>query len=348
MRKTSEWVSLGHPDKMADYVSSYILDRHLERDPWTRYAVECQIKDAFVTLAGEVTSRASFDDDALARHVRAALCEIGYTDRYALRWHPGDTVCGKDAQVTSYLSLQSPDIAQGVDRGGWGDQGIFFGMATTDEETRHLPKDRYLAELIGKHLFHAADTLGIGLDIKTQVETVDGFVTQVVVAAPTRTRFATESVECAVRNILRGGDRDALLVINGTGSFERHGPVADCGTTGRKLAVDFYGGNCPIGGGSPWTKDGSKADVALNLYARKIALKQMRRFNREVRVAISSIIGRSEIEVTVTDETNRELSSWTESRAAGDIVEELELRKPRFAKMCREGLFRFVDDNWMN
>lgn len=343
MKRTSEWVSPGHPDKMADYVTSYILDRYLERDPSTRYALECQLKDEYVNLAGEVTSAAHFGGTALSHFARLALEEIGYTDAYAARWADGDAPRASSALVESLVSLQSPDIAQGVDRGGWGDQGIFFGLATPDEETRFFPKDRYLAEKIGRRLFEDADRIGIGLDVKTQVETTDGVVSTVVVAAPTRARLAQDAVECAVRAVLEGRDREARLVVNGTGAFVRHGPLADCGMTGRKLAVDFYGGACPVGGGSPWGKDGSKADVALNLYARKLALKLMRRFGREVRVAISCVIGRREIELVATDETGRELTSWTEARPADEVADELELKRPRYATMCREGLFTFVD-----
>lgn len=86
MRKTSEWVSLGHPDKMADYISSFILDRYLERDPLTRYALEVQIKDNFVTLGGEITSQANFTEDELALFVRVAIAQIGYTCGYQKIW----------------------------------------------------------------------------------------------------------------------------------------------------------------------------------------------------------------------------------------------------------------------
>lgn len=122
MLKTSEWVSTGHPDKMADFISSYLLDRYLEKDPMTRYAVEVQIKGLWVTLGGEVTSKANFTGEDIAAFVRAAVNQIGYTSVYQKRWGKENTICGDDIVVTPHISLQSADIAQGVNNDGWGDQ----------------------------------------------------------------------------------------------------------------------------------------------------------------------------------------------------------------------------------
>ena len=121
MRETSEWVSLGHPDKMADYISCFILDRYLERDPLTRYALEVQIKDNFVTLGGEITSQANFTEDELTLFVKIAVAQIGYTKCYQNTWGAENTICDQDLVVTHHIGQQSPDIAQGVDASGWGD-----------------------------------------------------------------------------------------------------------------------------------------------------------------------------------------------------------------------------------
>src|SRR5574344_2795055 len=114
MLKTSEWVSTGHPDKMADFISCYLLARYLERDPKTRYAVEVQIKGQHVTLGGEVTSKVNFTEEDIAAFVRAAVNQIGYTASYQNRWGKENTICGDNIVVTSHISLQSTDIAQGV------------------------------------------------------------------------------------------------------------------------------------------------------------------------------------------------------------------------------------------
>ena len=129
MIKTSEWVSLGHPDKTADYISCYLLDRFLEKDENTRFAVEVMLKDSIVTLGGEVTSKAVFTDKEIAQFVRAAVNEVGYTREYQEKWGAENAICGDDLQVAIHIGRQSTGIGQGVGKGGWGDQGIFHGMA---------------------------------------------------------------------------------------------------------------------------------------------------------------------------------------------------------------------------
>lgn len=337
MIKTSEWVSLGHPDKVADYISCYLLDRYLERDPLTRFAVEVQIKGQFVTLGGEVTSKAAFNGEEITDFVREAVASIGYTPEYQNLWGAENVVSSKDLIVTSRLTEQSSDIAQGVDASGWGDQGIFHGMAVNDTETNFMPKDWWLARKIGKHLF---DIRYGGLDIKTQV-TMDGDkIDEVVVAIPLGRREFDYDVEAAVR-FCCGGGKDFPVIINGTGRFVKHGPVGDCGTTGRKLAVDFYGGNCRIGGGSPWTKDGTKADLSLNLLARAKALSYIEHHPDcpEVYCSISCRIGSPKILVVFFDQQNNEIGYCREDVIPEELIREFHLREPRFANMCWNGLF---------
>lgn len=338
MIQTSEWVSLGHPDKVADYISSYILDRYIERDPRTRYALEVQIKENFVSLAGEITSAADYSYDEIAAFVRAAVNEIGYTRAYQKKWGVANTICGDDLEVVQHISLQSPDIAKGVDLWGWGDQGIFHGMAVRSPLTEFMPSDWWFARKIGMHLFE--QKVG-GLDVKTQVTTDDGVVREVVVAVPLSMRDSIGDVQNVVRYCL-GNSRDYVLHINGTGSFVKHGPVADAGTTGRKLAVDFYGGNCKIGGGSPWTKDGTKADLTLNLLARERALNYILQHPEcdchVMYCAISCRIGSPEMMIVLTDVNGNSIVS-KENVNPNDLIEHFRLRTPRFARMCRYGLF---------
>lgn len=336
MRKTSEWVSLGHPDKMADYISSFILDRYLERDPLTRYALEVQIKDNFVTLGGEITSQANFTDDELALFVKIAVAQIGYTKCYQNIWGAENTICDQDLVVTQHIGQQSPDIAQGVDSSGWGDQGIFWGMAVNDPTTNFMPKDHYLARKIGQQLY---DIKYAGLDIKTQVTLFDNEPEEIVVAIPMLPKHSEQDIANAVQ-FCCNGKTNYKLVVNGTGKFVKHGPIGDCGTTGRKLAVDFYGGNCRIGGGSPWTKDGSKADLTLNLLAREKALNFLKRHSdiQEVHCSIACRIGSPEIIVSLYDGHLNELTSYRETVDPAAIIDRFFLRKPRFAQLCRNGL----------
>jgi len=337
MLRTSEWVSLGHPDKIADYISCYLLDRHLERDPKTRFAVEVMVKDQIVTLGGEIASEADFSDDELTAFVRQAVNEIGYTRMYQEKWGRENTICGDQMEVYPLLGRQSPDIGQGVDRDAWGDQGIFFGMALDRPSSGNMPRDHYLARKLGQALFKSR--LG-GLDIKTLVATEDGNATHVTVAIPL---MDGDWNEATVRETAQEitGCRD--ITVNGTGRYVRHSSLADCGVTGRKLAVDLYGGNCRIGGGAPWTKDGSKADLTLNIHARKLALDFMRQNRlRGVHTAVSCSIGSPEIEISYQDGHGHELKTERTEARPSELIRKYGLDKPVFTRLCREGLFHAV------
>ena len=337
MRKTSEWVSVGHPDKVADFISCYILDRFLEQDPLVRYALEVQIKDECVSLGGEITSSAHINACDITRFAMDAVDKIGYTKEYQKRWGKENTICGDDLVVTQNIGKQSPDIAQGVDADGWGDQGIFHGMAVNTPETDYMPADWYLAKKIGQHLY---DIRYAGLDIKTQVTMLDGKPEEIVVAIPMLPKHNKQDIANAVQ-FCCGGSKDYNLIVNGTGRFVKHGSVGDCGTTGRKLAVDFYGGNCVIGGGSPWTKDGTKADLSLNLLARARAVSYIKEHSDcpEVYCAISCRIGSPEILVVLADRAGNEILSYRECIKPAECINYFRLREPRFAEMCKKGLF---------
>ncbi len=337
MFKTSEYVSTGHPDKVADFISCFLLDRYLEQDPMTRFALEVMIKDNIVALGGEITSKASYSEEDIAAFVKIAVNQIGYTRAYQNLWGKENTICGDDIEVTQHISQQSPDIAQCVDNHGWGDQGIFWGMATNTPETGYMPKDHWLAKKIGKHLYESRYA---GIDVKTQVTMQDDKIDEIVVAIPMKEQHSLERITDMVA-FCCDGKRDYKLHINGTGKFLRHGPLGDCGVTGRKLAVDFYGGNCRIGGGSPWTKDGTKADLSLNLLARARALSYIKEHPKcpEVFCSISCRIGSPEILVAFYDGQNNELLSYRECISPEEVIKHFRLREPRFAQMCRNGLF---------
>lgn len=256
MSKTSEYVTLGHPDKVADYISEYCLDRIIEQDPNVRYAVEVQIKDNIVTYGGEVTTSASLFFD---KWIKEAVAEIGYTHEYAQRWD-GQTLDASKLKINGHISTQSPDIEQGVDAGGWGDQGIFFGFHCGDTYTGD-GWDYFLAKKLGQRLYYLAkDTnFNFGLDIKTQVTVSERHsrpvVEKVIIAIPMINDCDEEKNDLA-EYVDQFIDENAAiksenfeLVINGTGRYFTHASVGDCGTTGRKLVVDFYGGNSRIGGG---------------------------------------------------------------------------------------------------
>lgn len=331
MLHISEYVSPGHPDKIADYISSYLLDRYIERDPATRYAVEVQIKNSRVTLGGEISSKCRFTPDEIAAHVRAAVNEIGYTRAYLKVWGAGNTICGDLLMVESLITQQSPDIAQGLQ--GWGDQGIFFGHASYLPQTGFMPMDYTLARRLNKALFES----GIGgLDIKTQVVLRDDAVEKVIVAIPLLDDHKLRHVRRFVKRRLHG---NYDLIINGTGVYRQHSTIADCGTTGRKLVVDFYGGNCRIGGGSPWTKDGSKADLSLNLCARKLARCYAIENKCDVDVSLACCIGKTAVDMCVQNKAGNCIAEGLLDIKPQELISAYELDKPKFASMCRWGLF---------
>lgn len=340
MIKFSEYVSLGHPDKVADYISQYVLDRYIEKDPDTRYAVEVQIKDANVTLGGEVNSKARFDEFQLSRFVREAVRDIGYTAAYQDRWGVQNVAADTDLVIHGRISQQSPDIAQGVDNRGWGDQGIFFGYASPFSTFGYMPYEHTIAKRLCKALFECGME-GVGLDIKTQIVTEDGIIRKVIVAVPllydNLMKPITDFIRSKVRQ--RKGDADYELIVNGTGRYVQHGTIADCGTTGRKLAVDFYGGHCKIGGGSPWTKDASKADLTLNLVARNTALGYARELGRSVNTSLACCIGKQEVDFCVQETNGVVIAEGKENFDQKTLRHAYGLDRPIYASMCKWGLF---------
>ena len=337
MIRTSEYCAVGHPDRTCDYVASYILDRYLERDPNARVALEVQLKDCFCTLSGEITSSYRFTNAELAEFCREAIRRVGYTDDYLAKWGEGNVISGSGVEVTIHLSQQSEDIAQGVNREGWGDQGIFWGLAVNDVRRGFMPLDYWLARAAANALYRSS--FG-GLDVKTQVTTEDGRAIECVVAIPldpVTEEDAKRVIADYVKSAVGSGCR---VIVNGTGRYVKHGPIGDCGTTGRKLVADFYGGNSKIGGGSPWGKDPSKADVTLNILARMKALEYLKAHGLdEVRCGISCCIGRSEIRVSYFDAADNLLETHTESDPPSHVIETLGLRHPGYAARCMEGLF---------
>ena len=268
MIKTAEYVSVGHPDKVADFISSYLLDHLIQQDSTLKYAVEVMIKDNTVILGGEVSGYIKIDN--ISEIVKNALRQIGYDERYASIWKEKAIDINK-IKVIDLIGIQSSEILQGVSQDGWGDQGVFVGYASQGDDL--LPQDLVLARKLNNALYEKArKSDNLGLDIKTQI-TLDesGAISTAIVAIP---MILPEDLTDFVIDTL--GQTPQNLIINGTGAYTYHSSIADCGITGRKLACDFYSTSCAIGGGSPWTKDPSKADLTLNLYARKLAKEYLK------------------------------------------------------------------------
>jgi S-adenosylmethionine synthetase len=279
---TSESVSEGHPDKVADRLSDTVLDAFLTADPYSRVACETLVTTQRVVLAGETRGPGTVTPDYLAHLVRLAIQDIGY-EQEGFHWRTAD--------VAVHLHAQSADIAQGVDSGGnkdegAGDQGIMFGYATTETPSL-MPAPLYYAhELLRtiRNLRRAGDPAVAGLlpDAKSQVTLryIDGKpvgATSVVISTQHEERLEQAQIKRLlvplIESVLPAGwlPAEQEIYINPTGKFVIGGPDGDCGLTGRKIIVDTYGGAAPHGGGAFSGKDPTKVDRSAAYVARYLA-----------------------------------------------------------------------------
>lgn len=272
---TSESVTEGHPDKIADQISDAVLDAALTEDPTARVACETLVTTGLVVIAGEITTSARVDYTKVARDT---IRDIGYTR--AKYGFDCDT-----CSVLSALDRQSPDIAMGVDTGGAGDQGLMFGFAC-NETPELMPLPIQLAHLLARRLSEARKTGELPYlrpDGKSQVtiEYRDGrpFRASAIVISSqhdpnvTNEQLRAEIAEKVIRKTVSSEllDQDTKLHINPTGRFVTGGPQGDAGLTGRKIIVDTYGGYAPHGGGAFSGKDPTKVDRSAAYMARYVA-----------------------------------------------------------------------------
>jgi len=277
---TSESVSEGHPDKMADQISDAVLDAILEKDPKARVAAETMIKTGFLIVAGEVTTDAWIDLEELAREV---VLDIGYSD--STMGFDGRT-CG----VLNAIGKQSADIAQGVDREdprsqGAGDQGMMFGYATNETDVLMPAPITYSHRLVKRQAEarKSGELDWLRPDAKSQVTFayeddkpvgIEAVVLSTQHSADVSNEDLREGVmESIIKPVLPAKwlDERTKYHINPTGRFEIGGPQGDCGLTGRKIIVDTYGGMARHGGGAFSGKDPSKVDRSAAYASRYVA-----------------------------------------------------------------------------
>ncbi|MBI5644871.1 methionine adenosyltransferase [Candidatus Kaiserbacteria bacterium] len=339
-RYTTESVTAGHPDKVCDQISDAILDACLAQDPKSRVAVETFGSHGTLMIGGEIKTGADFDAEQIAREVYA---HIGYTE---------------NLKVLNTIAKQSPDIAQGVDTGGAGDQGIMYGYAT-DETPEMLPKGVVLAHALARRLeqLRRNNTLPwLRPDGKTQI-TING--KQGVLTALCSTQHAEETSQEEIRTALiehlftpvLGSIENIEILVNPTGKFVLGGFTADAGLTGRKIQVDTYGGIAPHGGGAFSGKDATKVDrsaaymcrfVAKNLVANGYAKKAL--------VSVAYAIGRAE--PVMIEAFNDEDKNLTDVVAKNfdfkprAIIERLGLTRPIFQETAAYGHFGVVGRSW--
>ena len=350
---TSESVSMGHPDKLADQISDAILDAMLEQDPKSRVACETMVSTEMAVIAGEITSKAEVDVEKL---VRSVMRDVGYTD--------AATGIGCDScDVVVKLDQQSPDIAQGVDADGAGDQGLMFGYACDDtEELMPLPialSHQILEKLNEARFSKKVDWLRP--DSKSQVTVeYDGFkpvrIDTVVVSTQHGPNVDNETIQKFIKEeivepllpkeLVKG---DVTYHINPTGKFEIGGPHGDCGLTGRKIIVDTYGGWGRHGGGAFSGKDSTKVDRSAAYMARHVAKNIVPAgLAKRCEVQLAYAIGVADpvsVHVdtqgtgTVSDETICEVVREQYPLSTQGIIKYLKLQRPIFRKTAAGGHF---------
>jgi len=359
---TSESVTEGHPDKMADQISDAILDYIIDKDPNARVACETMVSNGFCMISGEMKTTAYAPIQDIARNV---IREIGYTDAtYGFDY--------RAAAVLNGLGEQSPDINQGVDLAngeiGAGDQGLMFGYACNETDVL-MPLPIYLAHKLTERLAQVRKDGNISYlrpDGKAQVTVkyVDGkpvSVDTVVVStqhAPdvSQTQLHEDVIEEVIKAVIPAellGD-DVKYHINPTGKFVIGGPQGDAGLTGRKIIVDTYGGSCPHGGGAFSGKDPTKVDRSAAYAARHIAknlvaAKVCDRVTIQISYAIGvvqpvSIMVNAHGTAKVDESKIEECISELFDLSPKGIIESLNLLRPIYRQTASYGHFGREDD----
>lgn len=311
--KTAESVSPKHPDKLCDQISDAILDAYLKEDPDARVAVETVGGHGKVFVVGEVSSRASIEIKPIVKRLAGAI----------------------ESEVR--IVQQSPEIAQGVDTGGAGDQGIMVGYAC-NETPELLPFEVVLSRKLNQHLYECWP-----FDGKTQVTLKNNKIDSIVASFQ---NAPTKDLQYSVAQWLKtlqssSFDLESISVhINPAGDWQQGGFEADTGLTGRKLVVDNYGPRIPIGGGCFSGKDPSKVDRSAAYMARKIAVDYLKKFSaEEVYVTLAYAIGYNQpLEATVTIDGTQQIVTGYDLSPNG-IIKFLDLKKPQYEQTARYGHF---------
>jgi len=335
---TSESVTEGHPDKLADQISDAVLDAVLSQDPYGRVACETLLKGNRVIVAGEISATARIDHEAV---VRRTLLRVGYDDAEA-------GIDGRNCAITSLLDGQSPEIEEMVKPGGAGDQGLMFGYACRETDTL-MPLPIHLAHRLAERLAEVrrqGPLLYLRPDGKTQV-TVEYLarkprrVSTLVLSAQhepgiCRSRLEDEIKTHVVRPIIPPEllTRDTDYRINRRGPFTQGGPSADCRLTGRKIIVDTYGGYARHGGGAFSGKDPSKVDRSAAYMARHIAKT----------IVSADLAGRAEVQLAfvIGDTQPVSVRLDTFGTAKTDSVR-LEKLIPEFWNLSPAGIISYLD-----
>lgn len=307
--RTAESVSPKHPDKLCDQISDAVLDAYLAEDPLARVAIETVGGHGEVFVVGEVTAKTAVDIEPIVLRLAG------------------------NVKIRQKIVHQSPEIAAGVDTGGAGDQGIMVGYASS-ETPEFLPLEVILARQLNQYLFDKWP-----YDGKTQITLKDGSIEAVVASFQ---HAKAEELKSAALDWLehKSHTSDVKLYANPSGDWEMGGFDADSGLTGRKLVVDNYGPQIPIGGGAFSGKDATKVDRSAAYMARRVAVDYLKKHNaKEVFCYLAYAIGVAEpVEATVViDKTTRPVKGYDLTPTG--IIKYLNLRRPQFEDTARWGHF---------
>ena len=357
---TSESVTEGHPDKIADQISDAVLDAALRDDPMSRVACETLVTTGLVLVAGEITTKTYIPVAQLAREV---VNSIGYDE--GSKGFDGNTCA-----VTVTLDRQSPDIAMGVDTGGAGDQGLMFGYAT-NETPELMPAAILYAHKLTKRLSEvrkSGQLPWLRPDGKSQVSVeYDGDkiirIDTVVISTQHAEEVSTETLRAEVmKQVIQGSlpaellDKDTKYHINPTGRFVIGGPMGDCGLTGRKIIVDTYGGAGHHGGGAFSGKDPSKVDRSAAYMGRYIAKNIVAAgLADRCEIQLAYAIGVAEpVSISVDTFGTGHTSDAAIVKAVREVfsctpkamIEALDLRKPIYRATAAYGHFGRPEFSW--
>ncbi|MCX6741342.1 MAG: methionine adenosyltransferase [Candidatus Parcubacteria bacterium] len=336
---TVESVTNGHPDKICDQISDAILDECLRQDSKSRVAIEIFGGHGFLTIGGELTTNAKVDYEKIAQDVYR---NIGYADKL---------------QIVTHIVKQSPDIAQGVDVGGAGDQGIMYGYAT-DETPEYLPLGVILAHKLTKGLQTLRESKAVNWlrpDGKSQVTMEDDRIKTILVSCQHDESVTIDEIRQVLVDKLIVpivGKIDGIeILVNPTGRFVKGGFEADTGLTGRKIMVDSYGGLITHGGGCYSGKDPTKVDRSGAYMARFVAKNIVANgMAKECLISIAYAIGRPEpVMAEAIDENGNSIDKSILDRfdfRPRAIIEKLNLQRPIYLSTASYGHFGKSDLPW--
>ena len=330
---TVESVTAGHPDKVCDQISDAILDECLRQDPKSRVAVETLGSHGLLVIGGEVTTNANFDSAEITRKLYK---DIGYSD---------------ELEIIAHLVKQSPDIAQGVDTGGAGDQGIMYGYAEKDGSSEFLPESIFLVHNLTKGLEtmrRSGEFSWLKPDGKAQVTMENGRIRTILVSCQHGEEINQPKIKAAlIENLIKPLVPDISgieILVNPTGKFVLGGFAADAGLTGRKIMVDTYCGLAPHGGGCFSGKDPTKVDRSAAYMARFAAKNIVANgLAKECLVSVAYAIGRAEpLMVEAIDQNDNSLADLVKQKfdfRPLAIIERLNLRRPIYLPTAAYGHF---------